>query len=190
MARVALLALAIALLGVMLPRGSAARDQPPEGRHRLAVAHAHGERPASSVVDCDELAAWLPETAGRVQRANEIVGEIGRLGAELEPPDFVAALKGFAAEFAAMADAQWGSEPPAGVLDANQELATTFDNYATVVREIADMLEYAQIALAEGASIDWGLLDEAWSLLPRLNDHLGLIVDDLDEVAVDCGVED
>ena len=51
-------------------------DRAPEGRHRLAVAHAQDEHPASSVVDCDELAAWLPETAERVERADEIVGEI------------------------------------------------------------------------------------------------------------------
>jgi hypothetical protein len=163
-------------------------------RHRWEVAGAtdapaedNGREPATD--DCDEFGVWLVETADRAGRADRIVEEIGRLGAELEPEDFVAAMKGFAAEFSDMADAQGNSDPPAGGVDVNVELATTFANYSTVVGEIADMLEFSQVVLTEGVEIDNSLLAEAWALLPSLTDQLGLIVDDLQSIAGVCEIE-
>jgi hypothetical protein len=138
---------------------------------------------------CDDLAVWVDDTAPRVERAYEIMEEIDVLSMQLEPADFVAVMKGYAAEFADMGAAQWASDPPAAVVDANRELATTFDYYAEVVTEIADMLEYSQIALIEGFSIDNSVLSDAWALLPQLTTYLGEIVAYLSPYLEECGID-
>ena len=166
-----------------------ADDPLPLGRHRYEVAGTSTAADVPTGLDCDDFAAWVPGTAERVRRAYEIDEEIGRLGAELAPTDFVAAMKGFAVEFAAMADEQWASDPPAGVEEANQELATTFANYAYVAGEIAAMLELSALVLPEGGSIDNSTLADFWALLPRLTDYQDLIVAYLAGLAEGCGID-
>jgi hypothetical protein len=165
-----------------------------EGRHGWEVeTAASGRTPAgtsrSAAVDCDAFAGWLPDTADRVRRAYQILEEIGTSSVQSSPEDFVLAMKDHAAEFEDLAEAQLDSDPPADVAEANQELATTFENYATVVGEIAGLLEYAQVALPEGVAIDNALLAEMWDLLPRLTDYLVQIVDHLSGLADGCGIE-
>jgi hypothetical protein len=136
-------------------------------------------------VDCEDLAAWIDDSAPRIQRAYEITQEIPALSTRLGSADFVAAMKGYAAEFAAMAAEQGNSDPPAGLEAANQELATTFANYAYVVGEIANMLEYS----AGGGEIDNATLTEFWGLLPKLTTYLGVLVAQGAKLADDCGIE-